>query len=118
MKLGLILLFSFGIILVGGLIFFDAVKEAESTETVVEEEINAEFPSLDFLTSLHSFTEREIPTETIYVEKESPKLSLSFLYSPFTSHIGFASYLSLSYFNVGIVYTDDMYISVGLTLTF
>ncbi len=115
MRLTLILLLSGAIILTGWLIYSSAVPEEE----VVPEETVSELPSLDFLNSLHAFTEREIPVETVTIYKQSPTLSLSFLYSPFTSRIGFSSSISYKLLNAGLVYTgQDLFLSLGLTLTF
>ena len=112
--LPLILLLTLAIAGVVGLIVMDANSQ---------EEISAPEPTpthdLNFLNSLSSFTSREIPTQTITVYKQATTLSLSFLYSPFTSHIGFASSISYSFFNAGLTYAgNDLFFSLGLTLTF
>ena len=113
----LILLLTLAIAGVVGFIVIDSRSQEEAApepETTI-----TETPSLAFLNSLSSFTSREIPTQTITVYKQAPTLSLSFLYSPFTDRIGFASSITYSFFNAGFAYTgNDFYFSLGLTLTF
>ena len=113
----LILLLTLAIAGVVGFIVIDSRSQEEVS--IPEPTTTTETPSLAFLNSLSSFTSREIPTQTITVYKQSPTLSLSFLYSPFTSRIGFASSITYSFFNAGFTYTgNDFYFSLGLTLTF
>ena len=105
-----------GFIVVDSRLQEEAAPEPTATTTTAT---TTEAHDLQFLNSLSSFTSREIPTQTITVYKQAPTLSLSFLYSPFTSRIGFASSISYSFFNAGFTYTgNDFYFSLGLTLTF
>ena len=114
----LILLLTLAIAGVVGFIVMDSRSQEEVSIPESETTIT-ETPSLAFLNSLSSFTSREIPTQTITEYVQAPTLSLSFLYSPFTNHIGFASSISYSFFNAGFTYTgNDFYFSLGLTLTF
>ena len=95
------------------------VMDSRSQEEAASEPEATTTHDLQFLNSLSSFTSREIPTQTITEYVQAPTLSLSFLYSPFTSRIGFASSITYSFFNVGFTYTgNDFYFSLGLTLTF
>ena len=104
---------------IAGVVGFIVMDSRSQEEAAPEPTTTTETPSLAFLNSLSSFTSREIPTQTITVYKQAPTLSLSFLYSPFTNHIGFASSISYSFFNAGFTYTgNDFYFSLGLTLTF
>ena len=117
----LILLLTLAIAGVVGFIVMDSrsQEEAAPEPTTTTTTTTTEAHDLNFLNSLSSFTSREIPTQTITVYKQSPTLSLSFLYSPFTNHIGFASSITYSFFNAGFAYTgNDFYFSLGLTLTF
>ena len=117
----LILLLTLAIAGVVGFIVMDSrsQEEAAPEPTTTTTTTTTEAHDLNFLNSLSSFTSREIPTQTITVYKQAPTLSLSFLYSPFTNHIGFASSISYSFFNAGFTYTgNDFYFSLGLTLTF
>ena len=112
----LILLLTLAIAGVVGFIVMDSRSQEEAAS---EPTTTTEAHDLQFLNSLSSFTSREIPTQTITVYKQAPTLSLSFLYSPFTSRIGFASSITYSFFNAGFAYTgNDFYFSLGLTLTF
>ena len=114
----LILLLTLAIAGVVGFIVMDSRSEEEAPPEPTAT-TTTEAHDLNFLNSLSSFTSREIPTQTVTVYKQSPTLSLSFLYSPFTNHIGFASSISYSFLNAGFTYTgNDFYFSLGLTLTF
>ena len=115
----LILLLTLAIAGVVGFIVMDSRSQEAPEPTATTTASTTEAHDLNFLNSLSSFTSREIPTQTITVYKQSPTLSLSFLYSPFTNHIGFASSITYSFFNAGFTYTgNDFYFSLGLTLTF
>ena len=115
----LILLLTLAIAGVVGFIVMDSRSEEEAPPEPTATTTTTEAHDLNFLNSLSSFTSREIPTQTVTVYKQSPTLSLSFLYSPFTNHIGFASSISYSFLNAGFTYTgNDFYFSLGLTLTF
>ena len=119
----LILLLTLAIAGVVGFIVMDSRSQEEVSipepTTTTTTTTTTEPHDLNFLNSLSSFTSREIPTQTITVYKQAPTLSLSFLYSPFTNHIGFASSISYSFLNAGFTYTEnDFYFSLGLTLTF
>ena len=114
----LILLLTLAIAGVVGFIVMDSRSQEEVSIPEPTTTTTTEAHDLNFLNSLSSFTSREIPTQTITVYKQAPTLSLSFLYSPFTNHIGFASSINYKLLNVGFIYTDTFYFSLGLTLTF